>query len=128
MNVILTVSVAVIAAVMVAGVILCIPVLLQIRRVAQQVETLTESVRTQIAPVSRDVTVVSQEVHAILESVHRQVDRVEDSVITVRDGARRLVEFEEDVLLRVERPLYQISTLLSALQRGFWTFFRVLRE
>ena len=60
MELTMTISVAVIAAIMVVAVICIIPVLLQIRRTAQQVEKLAETARMQIAPLSRDVTVISQ--------------------------------------------------------------------
>ena len=126
MELILTLSVAVIAAIMVAAVICLIPVLLQIRRTALQVEKIVETVRMEIVPLSHNLTVVSHTINGILESVHGQVDKLEDSVIAVRDGAERLREFEEDLIDRIERPLIGISTLLGAVSRGVETFFRVL--
>jgi uncharacterized protein YoxC len=126
MELTMTISVAVIAAIMVAGVLCLIPVLFQIRRTAQQVEKALETVRMQIVPVSHDVTIISQEVNGIIRSIHRQVDKIEDGVTTVRDGAERLREFEEDMVQRIEEPLIEMATLLSAVTRGVETFFRLL--
>ena len=126
MELILTLSVAVIAAIMVAAVICLIPVLLQIRRTALQVEKMVETVRLEIIPLSHNLTVVSRSVQGIMESVHRQVDKLEDSVIAVRDGAERLREFEENIMDRIERPVAGISAMLSAVSRGAETFIRAL--
>lgn len=128
MELTMTISIIVIAAIMVVAVIFSIPVLLQIRRTAQQVEKTIEAARMQMVPLSHDLTVISQNVNGILQSIHRQVDRLEESVTTVRDSAERLREFEEDMLYRLEVPLIEISTLLSAVSRGVETFFRMLRR
>ena len=53
----LTISVTVIAAIMVLALIFLIPVLLQVRRTAHEAEKLIDSVRVQVAPVSRDIAV-----------------------------------------------------------------------
>jgi uncharacterized protein YoxC len=128
MELTMTISVAVIAAIMVVGVLCLIPVLFQIRRTAQQVEKTLETARMQIVPVSHDLTIISQEVNGIIQSIHRQVDKIEDSVTTVRDGAERLREFEEDMVQRIEEPFMEMATLLSAVTRGVETFFRLLRR
>ena len=121
-----TISITVIAAVMVVAVICLIPVLLQIRRTAREAEKVLESVRMQIVPVSHDLTLISGEVNGILQSVHRQVERVEDSITTVRESAERLREFEEDLLRRFEAPLITLAALLSGISKGVETFFRIL--
>jgi len=121
-----TISVTVIAAVMVVAVICLIPVLLQIRRTAREAEKVLESVRMQIVPVSHDLTLISGEVNGILQSIHRQVERVEDSITTVRDTAERLREFEEDLLRRFEGPLLKLAALVSGISKGVETFLRIL--
>lgn len=124
----LTISVTVIAAIMVVALIFQIPILLQIRRTAREAEKFLETSRTQIVPLSHDLTVIFQEVKTILQSIHRQVDRVEESVTTVRDAATRLREFEEEILGRVERPLLELSAVIRAVSQGVATFLRVLRR
>ena len=124
----LTVSVVVIAVVMLVAAIFVIPVLLQIRRAAREVEKLAEAARAQVAPVGHDLTVISQEARGILESIRKQVDTVGESVQTVRDTAVRLREFEEQIQQKIEEPLLEISAMITAISRGFETFFRVLRR
>lgn len=128
MELTMTISVAVIAAIMVVAVICIIPVLLQIRRTAQQVEKLAETARMQIAPLSRDMTVISQTASGIMQSLHRQTDKLEESVGVVRDGVERLRDFQDDVLRRVEQPIFTASALFSAVGQGVSTFLRVLRR
>jgi len=128
MELTMTISVAVIAAIMVVAVICIIPVLLQIRRTAQQVEKLVETARMQVAPLSRDVTVISQTANGIMESLHRQTDKLEESVATVRDGVERLRDFQDDVLRRVEQPIFTASAFFGAINQGVSTFCRMLRR
>lgn len=124
----MTISVTVIAASIVVVAIVLIPVILQIRRTAREAEKLLDTVRMQIVPLSHDLTVISKEVSGILQSIHRQVDRVEEGIATVRDAAERLREFEETVLTRVEEPLLELATLLSAVSRGIGAFLRFFRS
>jgi len=122
----MTISVTVIAAIMVIAVIALIPVLLQVRRTAREVERLTEMVRMQVAPLSHDATIISQQINGILKSVHRQVDGVEEGIATFRDGALRLRELQESMLGRVETPLRELAALVGGLSRGVETFIRAL--
>lgn len=122
----LTISVTVIAAIMVVALIFQIPILLQIRRTAREAEKFLETSRTQIVPLSHDLTVIFQEVKTILQSIHRQVDRVEESVTTVRDAATRLREFEEEILGGIEGPLLELAALIKAISQGVSAFLRVL--
>ena len=123
----MTISVTVIAAIMVAAVLFLIPTLLQIRRTAHEVEKIIEAIRVQIAPLGHDLTITAQEINSILQSIHRQVDKVEDGINTVRDTAVRLREFEEGILRRF-KPLLEVTTLVSALRRGIETFIRMVRR
>jgi uncharacterized protein YoxC len=123
----MTISVTVIAAIMVAAVLFLIPTLLQIRRTAHEVEKIIEAIRVQIAPLGHDLTITAQEINSILQSIHRQVDKVEDGITTVRDTAVRLREFEEGILRRF-KPLLEVTTLVNALRRGIETFIRMVRR
>jgi uncharacterized protein YoxC len=55
----LTISVTVIAASIVLLIVFMIPVLLQIRRTARELEKLIDTTRMQLVPVSHDLTAVS---------------------------------------------------------------------
>jgi uncharacterized protein YoxC len=127
-NTLITISVTVIAAIMVVAVIVLIPVLLQIRRTAREIEKLTDTVRTQVAPVTRDLTSISRETRNILQSIRRQVDKVEDGIAVVRDVAIRVHDLEREVQQRIEEPLLEAATLISGLGRGLSAFSRIFRR
>lgn len=114
----LTISVTVIATILVLSLIFLIPVLLQVRRTAREAEKLLDSVRLQVAPVSHDVTAISLEVKSIIQSIHRQVDRVEGGIETVHDMAVRVKAFQIEVQRRIEEPLIQIAAVLYGVKRG----------
>jgi uncharacterized protein YoxC len=124
----LTISVAVIAASIAVAVCFLIPLLLQIRRTARELEKTVETVRTEIPPVSRDLTVISQEIKGIVESIRWQVDRVEEGVTSFRDTALHLRNFEEGILHRVEEPLFKLAALASAARTGVETFIGFFRR
>lgn len=121
----LTISVTVIAAILVLILIFLIPVLLQVRRTAHEAEKLIDSVRLQVAPVSRDVTAISLEVKRVIQSIHRQVDRVEGGIETVHDMAVRVKGFQIEVQRRIEEPLFQLAAIFSGVKRGVEAFARI---
>ena len=114
----LTISVTAIAAILVLSLIFLIPVLLQVRRTAQEAEKLVDFVRLQVAPVSHDVTAISLEVKNVIHSIHRQVDRVEGGIETLHDMAVRVKEFQIGVQRRIEDPLVQVAAVLIGIKRG----------
>ncbi len=121
-----TISITVIAAIMLGGAVFLFVLFLQVRRIAKEAEKTIQSVRMQIGPVAHEVTVMSGEVKGIVQSIHRQVETIEDSVGTIRESAGRIREFEEEMLHRFERPLFELSTVASGISRGVGTFFQVL--
>jgi uncharacterized protein YoxC len=123
----LTISVTVIAAILVLILIFLIPVLFQVRRAAHEAEKLIDSVRFQVAPVSRDVSAISREVKSVIQSIHRQVDRVEDGIETVHDMAVRVKIFQLEVKRRIEEPLLQLAAVLSGVKRGVEAMASIFR-
>jgi len=119
----LTISVTVIAAILVIIMLIQIPVLLQIRRTAREIEKFFEIARTQIVPLSHDLTIISKEINDILRSIHRQLDSVEESITAFRETAVRLRK-----LRKIGGPLLKLPALVPALIRGIETFVRVLRR
>ena len=118
MEILTAISVTVIAAIMILGLIFMIPVLLQIRRAAREAEKLIDSVRAQVAPTSRDIVLISHDVKSIVQSIQRQVDRVEEGIETVHDMAVRLKVFQIEVQRRIEEPLLQIVSVFGGVKRG----------
>jgi len=87
---------------------------------------LFEAARLQLVPISHDVTRITTEVKGILTSVQKDMDKVSDSLDHVRDTTRNIKEFEFMIQKRIQEPLLEITTLLSALIKGgrvFWSTF-----
>ena len=125
MQILMAVSVAVIAGVMVLVLIFLIPVMLQVRRTSREAEKLIETIRIQVSPVSRDLGVITRDVKHIVQSVQRQVERVEDGVETVHDMALRVKAFQLDVQRKMERPLLNLLTVLEGMKKGMELVARV---
>jgi len=124
----LTISVTVIAAIMVLVLIFLIPVLLQVRQTAKEAEKLIDSVRVQVAPISRDIGLISQDVQSIAQFIHRQADRVETGIETVHDMAVRVKEFQIEVQRRIEEPMLQLAALLGGVKRGVEAIASIFRR
>ncbi len=121
----LTISITVIAAILVLILIFFIPVLFQVRRTAREAEKLIDSVRLQIVPIGRDIGLISREVKSIVESIRYQVDRVEDGVETVHDMALRVKALQIEVQRRIEEPLLQLAALMGGIKRGIEAMARI---
>jgi predicted PurR-regulated permease PerM len=117
----LTISVTVIAVIVVIVVLIQIPIILQIRRTAREIEKFFEIARTQIVPLSHDLTIISKEINSILQSIHRQLDRVEEGIHTFRDTAVRLQK-----LCNIGDLLPKLPALVLAVIRGIEAFVRML--
>jgi len=125
---VLTISVAVIAASIVLFVAFLIPVLLQIRRTSRELEKLFDTARMQITPLSHDLTAISLEFKGIFQSIRRQVDKVEDGITSVRDAALRLKEFQAEIEQTIEGPLLELASLVKAVSRGAEALLRIFHR
>jgi hypothetical protein len=124
----ISISVTVIAAIMVVFVIVLIPVLLQFRRTAKEGERLLEAARQQLVPLSYDLVRVIDDVQDIVKKGSRQMDKVEDSVSAVHDAALKLRDVETLFKDKVEKPLLNLITLLSALVKGTRAFMEYVKK
>ncbi len=124
---VMTISVAIIAAIMVVASVFIIRLVMQLQKTAKEIEKLAEIVRIHVAPISHDIASISATTRSILESAHRQVLKVEDSVSNVRDMSARAKEFEEEILYKLGSPLTRLSAWFNAIKRGFETFYRRMR-
>ena len=124
----ISISVTVIAAIMVIFVIALIPVLLQFRRTAKEGERLLEAARQQLVPLSYDLVRVIDDVQDIVKKGGRQMDKVEDSVNAVHDAALKLRDVETLFKDRIEKPLLNLITLLAALVKGTRAFMDYVKK
>jgi uncharacterized protein YoxC len=124
----LTISVTVIAAILVLVFIFFIPVFLQIRRTAREAEKLIDSVRFQVVPVGRDVDLIFRDVKNLVQSIHRQVNRVGDGIETVHDMAIRVKAFQIEIQRRIEEPMFQLAAVMVGIRRGIEAMARVFHR
>ncbi len=122
----LTISVTVIAAGMIVAVIFLVPVLLQVRRTAREAEQLIQAVRADVIPLSRDLARVAEQSDVLLKLLRRQLESVQDSLANIRDSAVRFRIFQENVLRRVEPPLFLLGRTVGGVSRGIEAFVRAL--
>jgi uncharacterized protein YoxC len=124
----ISISVVVIAATVVVAAIFFIPVLIQVRRTAGELEKLSETIRTMVTPFSHDLTIILQETKDILSTIHRQVDRTEESINVMRDVAIGLRNFQKGIKGKIEGHLLELTGLKNAVSCGVSTFFHQLRR
>uniref|UniRef100_UPI00405653A8 hypothetical protein n=1 Tax=Candidatus Electronema sp. TaxID=2698783 RepID=UPI00405653A8 len=111
MEILLAVSVTVIAAVMVMRAVFEILALVQVRRAAREAEKL-------FASVSREVSVISSEIKRLVQSIHEQTERVEDSIETFHAMAAWMKAFQSEVKPGIEETLLQLAAVLGGVRRG----------
>jgi uncharacterized protein YoxC len=126
MEMMMAVSVMVIAVCMVAIMMAAVSTLLRIRRVAMEAERLVETVRMHIPPLVHDVTQITSDIRSIVRTVERQAPKLGDAFEALRETARDVHEFERMIRERLERPLLDFAALISGILRGIATFWRTL--
>lgn len=123
-----TISIAVIAASVVIFTVFLIPTTLQVRRTSRELEKLIDTTRLQMVPLSHDLTAISSEVNGILKSIRRQMDKVEEGITSVRDVARNFQVFQMEIQRVVEEPLIELAALVRGLVHGFEAFLSLVRR
>ena len=119
-------SVALIAGLLLVTTIFLVVFLVKAFKAFSEAQKLFEMVRLQLPPISHDITRITTEVKGILTSVQKDVDKVGDSLDHVRDTTRNFKEFEYMIQERIQEPLLEIATLLSALVTGGRIFWHTL--
>ena len=119
-------SVMLIAGLLLLNTIFLVVFLVKAFMAFSEARKLFEAARLQLVPISHDVTRITTEVKGILTSVQKDMGKVGDSLDHIRDTTRNLKEFEFMIQERVQEPLLEITTLLSALVKGGRVFWHTL--
>ena len=118
-------SVAIIAGLLLVNTVFIVTGLIRAMKTMTEAQKFIEMARLQIAPISHDVTQILSDVRSIVRTAEKDMDKVTDGLSAMRDTAVNLKEFEQRIQERIERPLLDIATTLSALAKGgkvFWTY------
>ncbi len=126
MELMMTVSVVVIAACMFLIMVAAVAALWRIRRVAMEAERLVETVRMNMPPFIHDMTKITSDIRSIVHTLERQAPKVGDILEALRVTARDIHDFERLLRERLERPLLDLTALISGIVRGVVTFWRTL--
>lgn len=119
-------SLVVIAFCMVMIMLAAVAVLLRVRRLAMEAEKLVETVRMNLPPLIHDITKITGDVRSIVHTVERQTPKLGDAMEALRITARDVQDFERMLRERLERPLLDLTALMSGVMRGIVSFWRTL--
>ncbi len=120
----ISVSVAVIAGLLFINTLFIIVALVRLIKTLGEAHKFIEMARLQLAPITHDVTEIVGDVRTIVKSLEKEMGKVGDSLTAVRDTTRNFQEFEALIQDRIERPLLDITAVLSALVKGGHVFWR----
>ena len=125
---ILEISVAIIAFFVVVFVIGLLIALVQIRRTAKEAEKLMETTRQQIAPISHDLTIIVNDLKRIVTSIQKQTGMVEQGVGEIKDTVIRINQFEKTLQEKLQQPIIEFATLISAVSKALRAFINVWKK
>jgi len=100
--------------------------LLRIRKLAMEAEKLVETVRMNMPPLIHDITKISSDIRSIVHTVERQAPKLGDTLEALRMTARDVHDFERMIRDRLERPLLDLTALVSGVMRAVVSFWRTL--
>jgi uncharacterized protein YoxC len=98
----------------------------RIRKLAMAAEKLVETVRMNMPPLIHDITKISSDIRSIVHIVERQAPKLGDTFEALRMTARDVHDFERMIRERLERPLLDLTALVSGLMRGVVSLWRTL--
>jgi uncharacterized protein YoxC len=119
-------SLVIIAVSMLMIMMAAVTTLLRLRKVAIEAEKLVEMVRMNIPPLVHDITKITSDIRSIVHTVERQAPKLGDAMEALRSTARDVHDFERMILERLQRPLLDLTTLVSGVVRGIVSFWRTL--
>jgi uncharacterized protein YoxC len=119
-------SLAIIAFCMLMIMTAAVAMLLRLRKLAIEAEKLVETVRMNMPPLIHDVTKITGDVRSIVHTVERQAPKLGDAFEALRMTARDVHDFERMIRERLERPLLDLTALVSGILRGAVSFWRTL--
>lgn len=119
-------SLVVIAFCMVMIMLAAVAVLLRVRKLAMEAEKLVETVRMNMPPLIHDITKITGDVRSIVHTFERQAPKLGDAMEALRVTARDVQDFERMLRERLERPLLDLTALVSGVMRGIVSFWRTL--
>jgi uncharacterized protein YoxC len=126
MEIMMAWSLVIIAGSMLVIMIAAVATLLRLRRVAIEAEKLVETVRMNIPPLVHDITKITGDIRSIVHTVERQAPKLGDAMEALRSTARDVHDFERMILERLQRPLLDLTALVSGVVRGVVSFWRTL--
>ncbi|MFQ5823164.1 MAG: DUF948 domain-containing protein [bacterium] len=123
---VISVSLAVIAGLILINTVFFVVALIKAIKAFGEAQRLLEMIRLHLAPITHDLTQILSDTRSIVRSAEKEMVKVEDSITAVRDTAKNIKDFESMIQERIERPLLDITAVLSALIKGskvFWNNF-----
>ena len=120
----ISLSAEIIAILSIINTIFIVVALIKIIKTIGETQKLIELARMHIAPIAHDVTQITGDIRSVVKSIEKQVDNIDDGVAHVRDTARNIKEFELMVQHRIEEPLLEVTSVLSAIIKGSRVFWR----
>lgn len=119
-----SISLAVIAGLFFINTIFFIAACYRAHKAISEIEKLGQMLRLDFAPIIHDTTQILTDMRAIGQSANREMLKIGDSVTAVRQTARNIKEFEYLIHERIERPLLDITAVLSGVIKGGKVFGR----
>jgi methyl-accepting chemotaxis protein len=85
-----------------------------------------EQIQQKIEPILSNAQLISGNVVEITSTVKAQVAKVDSIVDSVKERTDSIIEFEKNTQIEVEKQVYNVLNLVSAVNTGLRTFFAAL--
>ncbi len=104
-----------------------IVVMIKLKETLISVEKDFKEMSSKAIPVFENLEVITAKFRNVAETVDGEVDNIRQSVQTMREIADNIVSFERRLQERVEVPVMEAASFLSAVIRGIKVFSERLR-
>ena len=110
---------------------LCVFLIIYVNRITKSIKAIESDIKnfaTEIKPLIESTTSLSNNINEITERAKSQLDITKNIVTDVKDRVDVILSYEEKIREGVEGPVFGLIKNLSAISKGFETFWKTLKK
>lgn len=123
---IIEISVLVASISVLALVLFLIPSIIQLRKSARRIEEVSGHLNQQLPEILKNVNQISSNLNFILSSGRQQAEKLGEAASSIKIMVDDIVDFETKLRHRVEDPLIETLTTITAITKAVRAFLAIL--
>jgi uncharacterized protein YoxC len=125
---IIEISIVVVCAAFVILILYLIPTIIQFKRSARSLEESSNQVNQKLPDILNNLEEITANFNSIMSTGRRQVEVLSDTVDEIKLLIDNIIGFQKHLQTRIENPLIETLTTITALSKALRAFLTVMLE